>query len=75
MRNAVQRAWKLVVATVVVCAFVPAGRADAALVCGYVRVQLTTVPLVTMCAPGSCTGLSVGPTILGPTETYVCVTV
>jgi hypothetical protein len=75
MRNALQRAWKLVAAVVVVCAFVPAGKADAAVTCGYVRVLTATVPLLTLCGPADCTGPHVGPIPIPPTETFVCVMV
>jgi len=73
MRNAVQRAWKLVAALVVVCAFIPAGKADAAVTCGYVKVLTSTVPFLTLCGPGDCNGLPIGPTGVGPNEVFVCV--
>ncbi|MEY2566363.1 MAG: hypothetical protein QOE35_892 [Actinomycetota bacterium] len=75
MRNALQRAWKLVAAVVVVCAFVPAGKADGAVTCGYVRVLTSTVPLLTLCGPADCSGLQVTVPPLGPTEAFVCVMV
>jgi hypothetical protein len=75
MRHALQRAWKLVAAVLVVCAFIPAGKADAAGACGYARVLTTTVPLLTLCSPGDCNGIPVGPTGLGPDEIYVCIMV
>jgi hypothetical protein len=63
------------VVAVLACTALPADRADAAVVCGYVRVQSTTVPLVTLCGPLDCNGLDNPPIIVGPTETYVCVMV
>jgi hypothetical protein len=75
MRNALQRAWKLAAALVVVCAFIPAGKAEAAGACGYVRVQAVTVPLLTLCGPGDCNGPAPAinlPEDLG--EVYVCIT-
>ena len=75
MGNVLRRAQMALVAAVLACTVLPADRADAAVVCGYVRVQLTTVPLGTLCAPGDCNGLPIGPSGVGPIETYVCVMV
>ena len=75
MGNALRRARTAIVIAVLAGTVLPAGRADAAVVCGYVRVQLTTVPLGTLCGLADCAGLHVGTPPLGPTETFVCVTV
>ena len=74
MRRAVQRASKLVAITVLAAwALVPAGRADAALVCGYVQVLTTTVPLVSTCGPVDCPQMEIGPIGREPTEIFACI--
>lgn len=82
LRTLFRAGWKVSAAVVLMLVLLPAGRADAAPgACGYVEVQLggapVTVPLVTLCTPAECTGLTAGPvgTELGGVgaEVYLCV--
>ena len=75
MRRALQRARALVFGLALLAAFVPAGRAEAAGACGYVKVLTNTIPLLTLCTPADCDGVFPPPVPIGPTETFVCVRV